>query len=485
MVMLSQLQCQKARMARDPRFDGKFFILVGSTGIFCRPVCKVRAPLEKNVEYANTAVEAMRRGYRPCLRCRPDALPFSPAWQGVETSAKRAARLLITHLCEPLSGIAARLGVSPRYLHKLMMQYWQLAPKAFRIFHQLLLAKRLLHDSNMKIEEVAGAAGFSSARQLQHHLKRHTRLTPSQIRRQSMQDRNKAKAHLNTSSKVSVFASYHPPYNWSKLRDFFARRLVKANESIDDDSFSKVLNVAGDEVQVNMKHNETKQGFDISFDKAHIAHTPAIIEQVSHILDLYAQPSVIVPALQSTGLPLHFIDQGMRIPGICCQFEAGIRAILGQQVSVSAAITQLNRLQEGLMLDKPRFLTAEALAGSDLDFMRLPQSRKNALWAFAHMYLNKDDHTQSGSPHAFIQNEDFEDWLAIKGIGPWTINYVRMRATTNTDIWLNTDLIIKQKSAKLLEWLNANIDANAMAFKADAAAPWRSYLTLNLWDADL
>ncbi|WP_395345620.1 DNA-3-methyladenine glycosylase 2 family protein [Ningiella sp. W23] len=476
--MLTTQQCQKARMARDPRFDGKFFILVKSTGIFCRPVCKVRAPLEKNVEYAFSAIDAMRQGFRPCLRCRPDSQPYSPPWQGVQTTAKRAAKLLTEDFSSSVGVIAERLGISSRYLHKLMLEHWYVSPKQFRVCNQIMLAKRLLHHSNMSIEQVATSAGFSSARQLQYHMKALMQLTPSQVRSASKSSQtgtektalsNNAGAQHHDKLRddklemTNIFLPYQGAYNWQAIRDFFSRRLIQNNEAIDNDSFTKTFNIHDHAVKVRMQHVQASSGFEVSFNQSYLSYTHLIIERVQHVLDLHANPYVIVDALKSSGLPTKFIDAGMRIPGICSQFEAGVRAILGQQVSVSAAITQLNRLVKGLNENNESFIKPQQVVNSDLAFIKLPQARKNALKAFSEYMCTQTDSIE----------HDVSACLSIKGIGPWTVNYIKMRASRHTDMWLETDLIIRQKASE--------IEKRGLKFSPDNAAPWRSYLTLGLW----
>lgn len=445
-------------MARDPRFDGKFFVLVNSTGIFCRPICRARAPLESNVEYAASAAEAMQRGFRPCLRCRPDSAPQSFAWLGVENTARRAARLLTEDFSASIESVAQRLGVSTRYLHKIMQGHLRIAPKQFRIFHQLLLAKRLLQGSNMSIEQVAMGAGFSSARQLQHHMNRTMGLSPSKLRN-TLQSNKKSNIE-RTQRKVTLLLDYQGDYDWPATRAFFARRLLDYNEAINDTTFTKTLNIHDQAICVEMRHRPEKSGFDVSFPADFVGLTSQIIAHASKILDLQANPYVIAEALSQAGLLQSQINFGLRIPGIASYFEAGVRAIMGQQVSVQAAITQLNRLQQGVVGNNNAFMTPQQLAQADLGFLKLPASRKTALKDFAQLMLEGDE-------------QDFAQWLAIKGIGPWTVNYVKLRASDNTDVWLNTDLIIKQQIAAFQK-AGQNIDDGL-------ASPWRSYLTLTMW----
>jgi AraC family transcriptional regulator of adaptative response / DNA-3-methyladenine glycosylase II len=265
-------------------------------------------------------------------------------------------------------------------------------------------------------------------------------------------------------TNIRVCLAYEPPYQWPALRDFFAKRLIVGNESISDNVFSKTLSIEQDAVRVHMRHVPEQSHFEVSFHQDFAHHEARIIKMVSRILDLQANPKEISDSLQNSGLKSHQIEIGMRIPGICSRFEAGVRAILGQQVSVVAAINQVNKLNSALSANAEAFVTPSEVVNSDLSCIKLPQARKNALTSFAELMLQ--------DPEA-----DFDKWLAIKGIGPWTVNYVNLRATDNNDVWLNTDLVIRQR-LKALSEQGQDIDA-------DKCTPWRSYLTFSLWNLAL
>ncbi|MEM0911447.1 MAG: Ada metal-binding domain-containing protein, partial [Pseudomonadota bacterium] len=211
--------------------------MVRSTGIFCRPVCPVKAPKEENVSYAFSAIEAMHKGYRPCLRCRPDSSPGSFAWKGVETTVERAVSLIEKNPEKSIQSIAERLGVSSRYLQQLFMRYIGVPPKQYMLFQQLLMAKNLLHQTSMSVELVAQNVGFSTARQLQLHSKKYLKLTPREIRQ------NKT---LSSSDNVCIFLTYNPPYQWEQLRSFLQFRQIEGNENYTDDSIAKHLNINGE-----------------------------------------------------------------------------------------------------------------------------------------------------------------------------------------------------------------------------------------------
>ncbi|MDT0595285.1 DNA-3-methyladenine glycosylase 2 family protein [Glaciecola petra] len=455
--MLSAQVCHQARISRDPRFDGLFFVLVKSTKIFCRNTCKVRLPLEKNVSYSERAESALAQGYRPCLRCRPDSAPLSFAWQGVNTTVSRAINLLSENLACNIHDIAERLGISERYLHKLFTEHLNLSPKQFVLYQRLLMAKGLLQQTHLSIEQVAHSVGFSGARQLQVHSQKIMNLTPSQIRKTQTINRGANKLDKD----ISLSLSYRPPYQWSGVRDFYARRQINENEYVGNNTMRKILNIEGYPILVKLEHVGEENKFMLQFDAAYSRHVMCITRVVRRMLDLDADPNLIRVALENAGLHHKEIVAGIRIPGVASQFEAGCRAILGQQVSVAAAVNKLNQFFNHFKVQTDgAFPSPELVANDDLMFLKIPNARRQSLINLARFLMATPD-------------ADPSEWLSIKGIGPWTVNYVLMRAQGSTDIWLNTDLVVKQQVTKLAD---AKRELNDTL-----ASPWRSYLSLNLW----
>lgn len=472
--MLSAKECQQARLSRDPRFDGLFFVLVKSTKIFCRNTCRVKLPLEKNVEYAPSAHQAMAEGFRPCLRCRPDSAPNSPAWQGIHTTVNRAIQLLSTRFEASIENVSDALGISPRYLHKLFSEHLQMSPKKFQIYQQVLLAKDLLQTTSLSVEDIAGAAGLPSARRLQEHVKNHLKLSPSQVRKMFVDSKRKNKAGETGGlhDNLRLRLSYRPPYNWIQLRDFLAKRKIIGNEQISADGFSKTLQLNGKEIDIEIDHVPENHAFMLSFNAEFSIYTVQIVSIVKKILDLDASPILIEQALHEAGLPKNQKLSGLRIPGVANEFEAGCRAILGQQVSVSAAVNKLNELYEYFASkhNQKQFPTPQQLVNDDLLFLKVPKLRRASLLDLAAFFVEKQVLDSSLN---LPQCQDINDLLAIKGIGPWTISYIKMRALGDTDICLDSDLVVKQQIIKLQQ--------QGRALNSQAAAPWRSYFTLYLW----
>lgn len=497
--MLSPEICEQARLARDPRFDGLFFVLVKTTKIFCRNICKVRAPLARNVSFTISAQQALAKGYRPCLRCRPDSAPQSFAWQGVNTTVQRAMKLLTERLNASVENIADSLGISTRYLNKLFQENLKMSAKRYKLYQQVLLAKNLLQQTAMSVEEVAFNVGFSSARQLQQHVKTYLKLTPTEIRKNALTN------PAGLAQNVSLLLHYRPPYNWPQMRDFFANRVIRDNELVTEQGLTKILRMkapgaGGDraqgmqaefvDVKVQIKHDPSKNGFRVEFNAEFAKYTLAVTAVVKRILDLDADPQLISQALLNAGLLADEIVEGLRIPGVATEFEAGCRAILGQQVSVKAAINKVNALYQAFVtVGTLQFTPPQAIAGHTLDFLKMPGARKQSLIDLAIYYSTLENRGMARSKleaksleksgavvstkNPNNQQHQIDNLLDIKGIGPWTVNYVKMRAAADTDVWLNNDLIIKQQSARLV--------SEGRKLKPELATPWRSYLTLNLW----
>lgn len=439
---------QQARLTRDPRFDGSFFTAVKTTNIFCRSICPANAPLEKNVEYFQLAQQAMVAGYRPCLRCRPDSAPHSYAWKGVNTTVQRAMRLLRQHREHNIEEIADKLGITTRYFRQLFQQHLGLSPKQYQLFDKVLFAKKLLHQSNLPIEHVAHASGFASARRLQDNFKKVTGLTPQQIRQ----------GKSNQGQLISLTLAFRPPFNWQHIQNFLAIRAIQGVENVTENDYSRNFVEGEDKGWFRVSVVPDKHYLKVEIRLTNIEKLATVLSNIERVFDLSADTATIQTQLTKSGVPEERLINGLRIPGVWDTFEAGCRAILGQQISVKAAINLLSLLTKELGVtegDAYFFPTAQSIVKSDLAFLRIPHSRKQTLLLFAQHHID-------------CAGPSLDDWLNLKGIGPWTIAYAKMRGLSSPDIWLSTDLIIKKQMEK-------------MKIDAELARPWRSYLTFQLW----
>lgn len=450
-----QQQFSAARKSRDPRFDGRFFVAVRTTGIFCRPICPARLPDEHNVSYFEFAQQAVEQGYRPCLRCRPDSAPGSFAWRGVHTTTQRAIRLLSEELASSMGEIAARLGISERYLGQIMNDEVGLSPKRFQLHSRLLLAKRLLQQTSMSVTDIALAAGFQSSRSLQGHLKKDFSLTASEIRG--------AGATLKPTATISLFLPVRQPYNWEQVRDFLNVRALIGIEFVTAQAYCRTVLFDNEAGYVSATFDKLKGGFSVEVQLSRPQHLQPLLVNLRRILDTDTDPETIREAMLQSGLKAESLSPGLRLPGVWSVFEAGCRAIIGQQISIKAAITQLQRLSDELGVHNTHgntFPTAAAVAGSELTMLRMPAARRQALRDFATLVASSGNVTGSELTE--------KDILAIKGVGPWTLQYIKLRGLSEPDIYLASDLILARQ-------------AKRFTIKAEKAAPWRSYLTMQLW----
>ncbi|MCH8536717.1 MAG: helix-turn-helix domain-containing protein [Alkalimonas sp.] len=454
--MLTPELCRQARLSRDPRFDGLFFTAVKSTGIYCRSVCPARAPKEPHVEYFPSAATALAAGYRPCLRCRPDSAPGSPAWQGSDTTLQRALRLIdegaLQHHTQ--SELVHRLGISERYLRKLFQQQLGISPKQYAITQQVLFAKKLLHETCLPIQQIALMAGFHSVRRFNDAFVKTLQLAPSRIRRQTPSRAN---------DLLQLELSYRPPLAWQSMLNFWRSRTLHGIEWCTEDSYGRTFEWQQQHGWFTVQPGRTANTLQLQL------HWPAgrelwsLVKHIRRVLDLDADCQLIEQQLATHPWFHHGLINGLRIPGIWSLWEAGVRAILGQQVSVAAARTHLNRLVSSLGVtidssaDKTLFPSPRAVATSDLQMLKLPNARRQTLRAFADLMLQQPDCLP-------------EQWLALKGIGPWTVNYARMRGLQHTDVWLAGDLGIRKA-----------LQQQGDTASDEALAPWRSYATLQLW----
>ncbi|CAH7028123.1 DNA-3-methyladenine glycosylase 2 family protein [Vibrio sp. 070316B] len=446
---LTNEQCHLARYARDARFDGMFFTAVKTTGIFCRPICPATPPKEENVEYFSHQAQALKAGYRPCLRCRPDSAPFSPAWKGVETTFLRAMQLIDNGVLSSgsITDLAARLGISDRYLRTLFDTYIGVSPKQYSLYSQLMFAKQLLHTSSMSITDVGFASGFNSTRRFNDAFQKELKLSPSQIRR--------AKPDDSLSNHVQL--TFHGPLDWSHLLDFYRRRMIEGIEEVGEDYYQRTIKVNGSKGWFKatlVKDNS----LDIEFELDDINQLRSLIAHIRRMFDLDVDIAKVEAFFTTIDTNL-VARSGIRIPGVWSAWEAGVRAILGQQVSVTAAIGQLNLLVRELSGadEETYFPTPKQIAEADLSFLRMPGSRKETLKRFAeYMVDNQAEHPSK--------------WIDLKGIGPWTIQYALLRGLSEPNHLLVGDLVVK----KFIE--------HRPAINIESVSPWGSYATFHCWN---
>jgi AraC family transcriptional regulator of adaptative response / DNA-3-methyladenine glycosylase II len=436
--------CSRARLARDPRFDGKFFIGVRTSGVYCRPICPARTANERNVRYFPTAAAAAEAGFRPCLRCRPECSPGTPAWLGTPSTVLRALRLIDENMLDEggIETLAERLGVGSRHLRRLFLQYLGASPMAVLQTRRLQFAKKLIDDTTLPMNQIAIAAGFGCVRRFNAAIRKVYDRTPSHIRALSREKRQQPQHHYEFRLR------YRPPYDWERMLKFLVARATPENEAL----------------LARVQFEDPRSLF-------------VIVERIRAMFDLNGDWSEIARTLKRDALLKERMQAapGLRVPGCWDGFELTIRAILGQQVTVAGATTLAGRLAK--KFGRPfaagslthLFPTAEILGAADLGEIGLTKSRAETIRAVARAASKGEiDFGASVDARTFV-----EQLCTVPGIGQWTAQYVAMRALREPDAYPTGDLGL----LRALDLTNAReLDARAEAWK-----PWRAYAAMYLW----
>jgi AraC family transcriptional regulator, regulatory protein of adaptative response / DNA-3-methyladenine glycosylase II len=471
-VQLDRETCRKARLARDARFDGRFFIGVRTTKIFCRPICPAISPREGNVDYYPSAGAAAAVGLRPCLRCRPECAPGTPAWNGSSSTVSRALREIAAGALDAagVGGLADRLGVGERHLRRLFLEHLGAPPIAVAQTHRLLSAKRLLDETDLPLSTVALAAGYGSVRRFNHVFRETWNRTPRELRQVR-------RIHRAAGAGLAFRLRYRPPLDWTALLRFLAARSIPGVEHVEDGIYRRSILVAGVPGMIELSHGDSEVILEI--DHARPECLLGIVSRVRRLCDLDADPVAIASGLSSDVVlrPLLDARPGLRVPGAWDGFELGIRAILGQQISVRGASTLAGRLAEryGRPFESARrgvtrlFPSAEELAGADLASIGLPHKRAETLSAFSAAVASG----QLALDGSAAPEETRERLRSIAGIGEWTAGYVSMRALNDPDAFPTADLVLlRAAGARTARELHA---------LAEHWRPWRAYAALHLW----
>lgn len=455
----------RAHLARDPRFDGKFFVAVKTTKVYCRPVCPARkAKLDNLAFYIHTA-EAEAAGFRPCLRCRPETAPGSAAWLGTSATVQRAIRLMDVLALEDLfiADLADKLGVGERWLRELFREQVGVSPQQVLMAKKLDIARNLLDSSSLSITDIAFSSGFQSLRRFNDAFKIRFQKTPSALRKDSDQ---KGKLHIQL--------SYRPPYAWEQLIRFLAYRAIPGTEKVEGDSYQRLFTYNDTRGWFKVTHTaQCKIAVELKLNKN--INLLEFVRRLKNIFDLDADPMAIERALQEDKKLVPFLKahQGIRIPGCWDSFELVVRAIVGQRISVKAAHKILCRIVETCgelqTLDSKLdllcyFPTPEAILAADLAHVGLPVSRIETLKTLAREIVNKTLVLDGTADY----EETCRKLLSIKGVGPWTVQYIAMRALRNPNAFPETDLEIQKKITR---------------FKLDSKKwiPWRAYAAVLLF----
>lgn len=479
-MLLEPETCFRALAARDARFDGCFFVAVSSTGIYCRPVCRVKSPRRENCTFFPTAAACEASGYRPCLRCRPELAPGQARVDAGHRIALSAASLMEDGSLNDLGmdGIALRLGVTSRHLRRVFQEEFGVAPVAFAQTQRLLLAKRLLTDTALPVTDIAFTSGFRSLRRFDAVFQQQYRLSPRQIRKTA---RPQAR-----SDAMTFDLSYRPPYDWVSMMAFLGARCIRGVEEVTEAAYRRIVQItrAGCvhtgwiEITPRIAPPEGKPAVRLVVSASLARAVPGVLARARHLLDLSCDPARIDETL---GL-LSAARPGLRVPGAFDGFEIAVRAVLGQQVSVAAARTLAGRFAaafgDPVVSPFPALTTAfpppERIASagvSEISALGILPSRSETILDLAQALAAGAFRLTPGVDVA----STIRKLRTIRGIGEWTAQYIAMRALAWPDAFPHTDLCLM----KALGERNVKRVLEA----GEAWRPWRSYAVLHLWAA--
>jgi AraC family transcriptional regulator of adaptative response / DNA-3-methyladenine glycosylase II len=490
-----------ALKAKDARFDGCFFIGVTSTGIYCRPVCRVRTPKRDNCLFFTHAAQAERAGFRPCLRCRPELAPRSPdlgqnvegrVWSIQDASsilAGQAARLLDTPeswlgVAPTVQQLARRLGVSDRHLRRIFEVSFGVSPLQYLQTRRLLSAKQLLTDTMLPVTQVAALSGFTSVRRFNAVFAQHYALNPSRLRRQGARI-----DQCRVEQGCHVRLAYRPPYDVAAMLQFFATRQIAGIEEVtlnaDRQSIAKTVAVPyGNKLcsgWLELRFTAPDSRVDLHVSDSLRDMLPWVMARVRAMLDLDADPQAINSLLHE------YFPQGdgLRVPGALDGFELAVRAVLGQQITVAAARTLGTRLVKcfGEPIDTPiaglnrLFPSPAALAaasGDALGQLGIVKQRQAAIQAIASAVMQQRLllHPGTDVPTTLAALK------ALPGVGDWTAQYIAMRALRWPDAFPAADVAL-HKALGLQDTKNPGRQAQTASL---AWQPWRSYAVIRAWD---
>jgi AraC family transcriptional regulator of adaptative response / DNA-3-methyladenine glycosylase II len=481
--------CYLALKARDARFDGRFFTGVTSTGIYCRPVCRVKTPRRENCRFFSHAAQAESAGFRPCLRCRPELAPQSlGAWSIQDASAilaQQAARLLDepdawNGASPSVEQLARRLGVSDRHVRRIFEAQFGVSPVQYLQTRRLLTAKQLLADTRLPVTQVALISGFASVRRFNAAFAQHYGLSPTQLRRDGASPAGEA--------GIAVRLGYRPPYDVAAMMGFFDKRLIRSIEFVSTDPQTPGLGrtlrvVSGGQVHRGWlagQFDEARSIVVLRVSDSLRELLPLVIRRLRAALDLDADPAPIAQVLGA-----HFPGcDGLRVPGTMDGYELAVRAVLGQQITVAAARTLAQRLVDrfGEPVETPfpaltrLFPAAEVLAqaeGEALGQLGIVRQRQAAIVGIARAVAEGRLQLHGGAdlPATLATLKD------LPGIGDWTAQYIAMRALRWPDAFPAGDVALH----KALGVVGTKHPAREAEAASQAWKPWRSYAVIRAW----
>ena len=472
--------CYQAMKAHDTRFDGRFFVGVSSTHIYCRPICRVRMPLQKNCGFYPSAAAAEAAGFRPCLKCRPELAPGFAATEASAKLARAAARMIEDGVANDvdLARVAARVGVTDRHLRRIFAEEFGVSPVQYAQTHRLLLAKRLLTDTTLPVADIAFASGFSSVRRMNALFAERYRFSPTRLRKEGREGETAGEL-----DSLTFVLPYRPPYDWQRVLAFFEMRAVPGVETIADGIYRRVIRVDGATPitgWLEVSHLPKRNALQLRFTATLAQATQSVLSRTKQVFDVAADPQEITAALGELAEGAH----GLRLPGAFDGFELALRAILGQQVTVKAARTLATRFVDAFgeaiatpFADLTRTFPTPArvalLTRDDIGRLGIVGQRAEAMIAIAQAVTSGNLLLSGGAE----PSQTIDALREIKGIGPWTAHYIAMRALAWPDAWPPQDVALLN-AMNLPNTAKGQREADVIA---EAWRPWRSYAVLHTW----
>ena len=472
-----------ALASRDARFDGVFFVGITTTGIYCRPICPAKPAKESHRRYFDTPQEAEQAGFRPCLRCRPELAPGNAPVD----DAQRIARLIVQRLEEGnfdgkagLEAIADQFELSSRQIRRIIQKELGVPPMQLLLTRRLLLAKQLLTETRLPITEVAFASGFSSLRRFNDAFNSRYRMPPTRFRRKAAEQ---AGVVVETQT-LTLQLSYRPPYDWKGVLAFLAGRALKGVEHVTDSHYSRTVQLGAAKGWIRVTQSRKKHALLVELTHSLTPVLPALLSRLRALFDLDARPDLIAKHLRKDARLEAAVkaNPGLRVPGAFDGFELGVRAVLGQQVTVKAATTIACRFVEtfGEPIVTPfeelnRLTPASArVAAASVDAIArhgIIAARARSIIALAKADVTGQLGLDGGghaSPEASING-----LAALPGIGQWTAHYIAMRALRWPDAFPKEDIAVRKRLGGVTA---KEADALSQAWR-----PWRSYAVMHLW----
>jgi AraC family transcriptional regulator, regulatory protein of adaptative response / DNA-3-methyladenine glycosylase II len=483
-MLLDGATCYAALLARDSRFDGHFFVGVASTGIYCRPVCRVKTPKAENCSFYASAAAAEASGFRPCLRCRPELAPgLAPVDAEARLARLAAQRMEADGLSNrTVAGLADSLGVTDRHLRRVFAREYGVSPIVWLQTKRLLTAKQLLTDTTLPIMQVAMYAGFGSVRRLNASFRKHYRLSPAMFRK-------KTETGQDPAEPITLLLAYRPPFAWETLLNFLGERAIPGVEHVVSSKYRRTVSITQKDKThrgwISVANRPERNVLALTLSASLFPVVNQVLARVRFLFDITCAPAEIEEKLGTMEIDGDRVfESGLRVPGCFDPFEMSARAILGQQITVRAARTLAMRVAArlGEPVETPfkeltvTFPTAERLCALEqpvedhLGPLGVTGARSRSIRALAEA-LKKG--TIRLGPGADTERE-MKNLAALPGFGPWTVQYLAMRALGWPDAFPHTDFGVKKALGKL--------PAKEMLALARAWSPWRSYATLSLWN---